>query len=351
MKRFLLILAALLIAGGVTITIRIGGQPAPEAAPPVIEGLPIEDAPADVDGPEGWSGVESLTITAAWAAQQPAFQLIHPDSGEPVWQDNANARVCQWETQAALIGGELPPNVPQEIGDCTSQGAATAIERMQSGGGIRGPPAEFREVSTMWLYGVGRVWIAQGRFGPGDGCSGAAIAQAARDYGVLPLDTPGLPSYSGATAREWGRKGPPEQFKAIAAQYRVKTVSRLRSAGDVRDAVCNDHGVTIASDWGTANSVMRVRDGRIVAVRHGRWMHQMCVDGYDGSVPGRRYYHITNSWGPNLHPQPIDGSPPGGFWVEEKEIEYIVAQGDTWAYSDFDGFPARLDVSPLRPGR
>lgn len=91
MKRLLLILAALLIAGGVTITIRIGGQPAPEAAPPVIEGLPIEDAPPDVTGPEGWSGAASLQITAAWAAQQPKFQLVHPDSGEPVWQDNASA--------------------------------------------------------------------------------------------------------------------------------------------------------------------------------------------------------------------------------------------------------------------
>jgi hypothetical protein len=169
MKRFLLILAALLIAGGVTITIRIGGQPAPEAAPPVIEGLPIEDAPPDVDGLEGWSGVESLQITAAWAAQQPAFQLIHPDSGEPVWQDNATARVCQWETQAALIGGEIPPNVPQEIGDCTSWGAKHAIERMQSGGGIRGPPAEFREVQR----GLMLAPAAEVEFGADFRCEGA----------------------------------------------------------------------------------------------------------------------------------------------------------------------------------
>ena len=79
-------------------------------------------------------------------------------------------------------------------------------------------------------------------------------------------------------------------------------------------------------------------------------MHQMCVDAYDGSSPsGARYFHVQNSWGPNAHPKPIDGSPPGGFWVTEAEIEYITAQGDSWAFSDFEGFPAALDLAPLRP--
>lgn len=350
-SKFWLVIAALVIAGGITVNIQIGGngKPAQDDPPQVLEGLPIEDVPPDANGPEGWSGPESLKVTSAWAAQQPKFELIHPDTGQPVWQDNANTRVVQWELQAALIGDEIPPNIPQEIGDCTSWGAKHAIERMQGAGMIRGPPTEFREVSSMWLYGAGRVWIAQGQFGRGDGCSGAAIAQAAREFGVLPLDAPGLPDYDGATAREWGRRGPPEQFKPIAALYRVKTVSLLETVDQVRDAICNGYGVTIASQWGTSNSAMRVKDGRIVAPRAGSWSHQMCVDGYDGSTGRAKYFHITNSWGPQAHPKPVDGSPPGGFWVEDKEIAWILRAGDTWAFSDFEGFPAKLDVSPLRP--
>jgi C1A family cysteine protease len=70
-------------------------------------------------------------------------------------------------------------------------------------------------------------------------------------------------------------------------------------------------------------------------------MHQMCVVGYDGSRgPAGRFY-ILNSWGAAAHPAPLADEPPGGFWVEAADMDYITRQGDSWAYSDFDGFPAQ----------
>ena len=50
---------------------------------------------------------------------------------------------------------------------------------------------------------------------------------------------------------------------------------------------------------------------------------------------------IENSWGSDLWSNQPDGAPPGGFWVSERDINRILGQDDSWAFSQFDGFPAQ----------
>jgi glutaredoxin len=65
----------------------------------------------------------------------------------------------------------------------------------------------------------------------------------------------------------------------------------------------------------------------------------MCVLGYDGTAnSGKKYFYVLNSWGPDAHPKPLQGEPPGGFWVTWEDLDRIVKQGDSWAFSSFDGF-------------
>lgn len=298
------------------------------------------------DRQEGWAGPESLKHTEAWAKLQPRFELTDPDSGTPVWQDNQRARRCQWEAVKSANRGVMPPNVPQPVGDCSSRGAAHAIERT-----IAAQSQTFRRVAPHWLYGAGRVWSARGIFRGGDGCNVAFMAQSARDYGILFQDDEGIPAYEARTIRAWGNSGPPESLKPIAAERCVRRVAKLITTADVRDAVCNDYGVATGGRWGTSdgNRGMYQRDGRWFARRDSSWAHVVCIDGYDGSAPSGPCYHITNSWGEQKFPQPIDGSPAGGYWVTEADIEFMVRDNDTWAFSDVDGFPARIDLSPLRP--
>ena len=52
-------------------------------------------------------------------------------------------------------------------------------------------------------------------------------------------------------------------------------------------------------------------------------------------------FYILNSWGPRTHGTDPAGGPPGGFWVKKSEIDYITRQGDSFAFSQFDGFPAQ----------
>lgn len=313
-----------------------------------VDALPIFEAPPDVVGFTGWQE-EKQPEVKAWAAQQDGFTLID-QAKKTVVQDNRRANVRNWEDIAHAAGGEFPPNVPQEIGDCTSWGAKHAAEVLIGKQTVRGPPGRFFEASSMFLYGAARVWIGKGVYAPGDGCSGAALARTVNEIGLVPIGTAGVPPYSGTVARRWGDSGPPASLREVAKQYRIKTVAALRTVDDVRDAVVNGYGVTVASPWGTKNSSMRVLDGRIVAKRDGRWMHQMAIVGYDGSAPsGREYFYVLNSWGPNAHPAPLQGEPLGGFWVQPEEVLFMLSMKDSWAFSDLDGFPARLDFGPLRP--
>ena len=351
--RFLLAITAFLAAGVLYALIGIQSRPvAPRQDLSNQEIMSRSDMPTltrRLDAAEeriehqGWLA-EALEPMRAWADAQPQFQIVDAN-GDAVNQDNAKQNVRLWLLEDLANGSRLP-QIAQLTGDCTSWGAANAIHATQAAQIAAGTPASFQRIFPPWIYGAGRVWVWKTRVVgplPAEGCSGAAVAQAAKDFGVLTwadAEAAGF-KYSGQLADDWGRNGPPASLKEIAAKHKVKTVANVQSIEQVRDAICNGYGVTEASLWGNPKKIYHTQDGRIVGKRSGVWGHQMCIDGYDGSVPGKVYFHIQNSWYPESHPSPIDGSPVCGFWVESDEIEYMLAAGDCWAYSDFEGFPAR----------
>jgi hypothetical protein len=324
--------------------------------PPMVfaEALPAADGDDDAQD-FGWAGPDAVADLAEWANAQPQFQLID-ETGSPVWQDNSSADVRLWQL-IAHSGGEYPSADHQLTGDCTAWGATHALMGTQGGQASRGDPIEVKRPSPLGLYAARvDVWAPQiggVRRLPAAGCTGAAVARMAQQFGVLFDDTPGLPSYSRAEADRWGRQGMPEQFRDIAARHKVRTVARITTVDEARDAICNYYGCTIASPWGNPRHQYKRQDGRWVAQRTGTWMHQMCIDGYDGRF-ATKYFHVTNSWPKSQHPAPIDDSPAGGFWITAAELAWILRHNDSWAFSDFQGFPARnreLDFSPLRPRR
>jgi hypothetical protein len=77
-----------------------------------------------------------------------------------------------------------------------------------------------------------------------------------------------------------------------------------------------------------------VADG--VAVHNCMALVGMC----GGSRPGG---FILNSWGGNAHTGPIGkgGHSPAGFWAEDDVVDQMLKQDDSWAFSAFQGFPAR----------
>ncbi|WP_146370008.1 hypothetical protein [Symmachiella macrocystis] len=283
---------------------------------------------------QGWAGPAAVRAARPLVAGMPTFRIVGAA------QDNQRANVRLWDYVKAINDGQHLPNTAQQVGDCVSWGAKNAVDYLQCVQIARGPPvSDFHPSFAPYFYGISRVLIGNGRIS-GDGSVGAWAAEGARRFGVLPADHPGVPEYDGRVARRWGRSGPPEEFVQFAQQFPVRTVAPVRSAADVRDAVCNGYPVTIASDWGGRMQPREV-DGRLVNEHRGTWNHQMCIIGYDGLTGSEPYYYVLNSWGAAAHGTPPDDAPPGGFWIREKDVEYIVAQGDSFAFSAFAGFPSQ----------
>jgi hypothetical protein len=328
-------IAWLLALGGLSLTVSVN--------------VTINHGPPVPEDELGWRP-DLVEEAAPIVAEMPQFLIVGADPS----QDNSRANVRLWDAAKRVTGGQHLPNYPQQVGDCVSFGAKNAIEYLQCvnladgidfalGGPIaRGPP-EFRPVYPPYIYGTSRVQIGGGRL-RGDGSVGAWAAAAVQQYGVLRSDAPGVPSYSGSVARDWGKSGPPRTLIDEAKRYPVKTVAPVRTPDETRDAIVNGYPVTIASSWGTRN--YDIRDGRRVARGDGSWAHQMCLIGYDGTA-SQPYWYCLNSWGPNAHPAPLQGEPPGGFWLNEASLKKILAARDSFAFSGFDGFPAALDFTVI----
>lgn len=288
----------------------------------------------------GWSAdAFELEETQQIVSSMVPFQLID-ENGTPISQDNRNANVRLWDAVIAVRGTHFV-NQPQQIGDCVSWGMKHAIEYLICVEMKTGPPGqnEFHEVFSPYLYGISRHQVGKDRIN-GDGSCMAWAVKGVAEYGVLRTNEQGVSAYNGTIARNWGRSGPPQKFIEIARQTLVKMSSPVRSANEVRDAICNGYPVPFgAGGIGFDRTVEK--HGRLVGQRSGSWSHAQCIIGYDGSG-SEPLFCVLNSWGPLAGGKsPIDNSPPGSYWIVERDMEFIARQGDTFAISNFEGFKAR----------
>ncbi len=287
--------------------------------------------PSPEDARFGWAGADvAAEAYEALESEFPKFFIAN--------QVNATdgKRVVLWDYAQKVLGSHIP-TFYQEVGDCVSQGASNAVEYLQTVEIARlKDPERYRPVFQPYIYGVSRVFIGKGRI-RGDGSVGVWAAQGVREYGVLASDEPGVPEYSGEVARSWGRSGPPDKFVAIGKKHLIQTIAKVTTYEQVRDAIVNGYPVTVASNRGFRMNGIADK-GKLWGSPYGQWAHQMCIIGVDDDK-ARPGCYIINSWGPNAHGKPVDDAPPGGFWVDADVITSMVKQGDSFAYSQFDGFP------------
>jgi hypothetical protein len=235
----------------------------------------------------------------------------------------------------------------QAIGDCVSFGAARAVDILRA---IQTANAEGQwvaETCTEAIYALSRVEIGKGRLGRSDGSYGAWGAKAVKEYGTLVRKEYGehdLTEYSGQKARSWGmpKAGLPDELEPPAREHLVRTISLVTTWEELRDSIASGYPVTIASDRGFNST--RDEDGFLKP--RGSWPHQMCVIGVDdnGDRPGAC---IDNSWGPHWVDGPKKhGQPDGSFWCDAEVLENdILRQQDSWAFSEYIGFPPKkLDL-------
>lgn len=226
--------------------------------------------------------------------------------------------------------------------NCGSFASKNAIEYVQFYPIVNGARDQWTRVFPPYLYGCGRVFVGQGKLGYGDGSFGSWQAEAVKQYGTIPIDAPNCPAYSGEVARKWGYEpGPPQEFVTVGKQHIVKSATPAKTWEELVVALTNGYPVTIASDVGFDMAP------RADGFNHysTSWAHCMCIIGVDDD-PGDPYAAILNSWGVQAF-GPIKDFKTGEMWpggtlrVRKKDIEIILSQGDSFAYSALEGFPAQ----------
>lgn len=288
----------------------------------------------------GWLGEEKAAQEfERLKANFRPFEIIgEKPSGKSMTE---GVRVCMWEGAQKAIGKHVR-TFRQEIGDCVSFGAATAVMYLTVMQMALGQNWEYHEVFQPFIYGTSRCDVG-GQHDYSDGSTGSWAAQAVNQYGVLFYDDKDVPAYAGSVAKKWGYSGPPKEFYPVAKDNPVKTTAKVTSFDQLVKAIGNGYPCTIASSVGfegDGNMQGKISGGKCWGVRGSSWMHQMAVIAVD-TVDSRPGAFIMNSWGANVWPEQPDGAPPGGFWADAKYMEDILGQGDSYAFSNFDGFPAQ----------
>jgi len=236
----------------------------------------------------------------------------------------------------------------QQIGSCVGHGYAGCADALAATEIVVHGEAEdwVGRVLEASIYAFSRV-EARGvtRAGTSDGSYGAAACKAVMKYGLLHYDVDyggtAFTEYSGLREKQWGDAGVPDALEPFAKKRRIKETTLIRNFGEYCKALGSGYPVSICSNVGFTFT----RDDQGFCKPKGQWGHCMAGIGKrHGKRPGGL---IWNSWGPNSNsgkhfpeamPSPFRGST---FWVDADVLDRMLGQGDSFALSNYDGFPPR----------
>lgn len=255
----------------------------------------------------------------------------------------------------------------QGIGDCVSWGfkhlvdyiQATEIHReindLSAIQGLKGDDLKeatekklygFQMSASEPIYGLSRVEVGGQRGSYSDGSVGAWAAKAIQQYGTLSykrlaeLGQGGV--YDAKRAKEWGAKGLPDALEPEAFKHVVGTTSLVTNFNDAAHLVENGYGIAVCSNVGFENGgrgSQTLRDEQGFASPRGRWNHCMFFNAVRYDRPG---LCLVNQWPPAAFAGPLAlNQPKNSFWVDEKVVNLMLGQRDSWTASGHRGYPLR----------
>jgi hypothetical protein len=337
---------AWIIAVGTTILatyfgVKIPALPNVPPMPPIVE--------RHMTGGQGWVDDPAAVQTALAQIQisqglPPYFgriarDAISSDDGKPVFM---------WEAEAKVLGSVIPSWDQGSVGCCVSFGWGRGVQDLMltqiAAGGDAWPG---HQVATEPIYGGSRVEIGNNRI-RGDGSVGAWAAQWVSKYGILfrrQYPNVDLSAYSQSLTRQWGRQGIPGALENVAKQHPVKTVALVQTSDELWAALGSGYPVPVCSNVGYEGTPPA--DG--VMSPSGTWGHCMVFRARYTSPTRGKCFVIQNSWGNYLKTPLVvtDATrgqvtlPEGCFAVTAASAQTMLAQGDSFAISSFQGFPAQ----------
>lgn len=232
-----------------------------------------------------------------------------------------------------LLEGRLISRDQGQWGSCVGNGAASAADLTTAAEIVIAKQPErwvARQAADATYVGSRDITGQRG----GQGSYGGAAAKFFLQWGSLHMvkysEQYDLTQYS---TRFCARNSLPEELKAKAAEHKFGTVALVKTKDECRQALQNGYGVFICSNQGFSSH----RDANGVSQPQGSWSHCMYIAAWR---PG--FFLIVNSWNNNWNSGGIypASQPWGSFWADENLVERrILSGGDSYAVSNFNGFP------------
>ena len=248
------------------------------------------------------------------------------------------------EVAEKLLGKKLPDYNQGQVGSCVGFGTTKAVEYVSLYEiGVLKDKEEFKTLAQEVTYGLSRVEIGGGKI-VGDGSIGAWAAKAVTQYGVVARGKYGdldLTAYNESQCRKLGKYGLNKDMESVAKQHPIKAFTKITNFQDACVALAQGYFILVCSGQGFKST----RDDAGFAAASGSWGHCQVASGYvkKGKYSPKNGIILDNSWGSNW----IKGGKPkfamndGAYLVEESVINKMLAEGDSFALSGFQGFPKR----------
>lgn len=203
----------------------------------------------------------------------------------------------------------------------------------------------FQMSSSEVIYGLSRVEIGGQRRSFSDGSRGPWGAQAIYKYGTISYrklkELGHGDKYDPRRAKEWGAYGLPDNLEPTAAQHKVETISLVTNFNDYAHLCESGYGTAICSNMGFENGPRGVtlRDAQGFATPRRNWSHCMFLAGVRYDRPGAL---CINQWPLGAFAGPLVlNQPKNSFWIDEKYVNEILAQRESWTASGHKGYPLR----------
>lgn len=240
----------------------------------------------------------------------------------------------------------------QLTGSCVGAGGGNAFQTLACIEAIAG---RINPCLIWWPLTYGRGRLDAGMRGQGEGSLGAAEAQAAKEDGLLTADYTGLPKFSINDGQftlteqiemQWS-DGAQISSAALAEsrQHLVKTVSQLDNPAQVASAIQNGYPVTIACGMFVNPNTPTIQgsgdDAVLIGQLNGQGGHQQSIQAFWAHPTLGNLYFLMNQWGQSVYDRDPAGGPLGGSWIKEVAMKYICDNGEVYAFSQWDGYPAQ----------
>lgn len=291
----------------------------------------------------GWAG--QRWADRAWqdiGASFPTFKVA-----AAAIPSSVGKTVRAWDVWRKVLNRDLT-RIVQETGDCVAASANDVAMTQQCVDILGGDREIFQQLLISFQYAHSRVVVGKNQLRGGDGSVGSWMAKTLTTAGVLSVEIPNVPDYSGKVSDRWGddrdyNRVTFRQFLPDAQPHTLDRSARVTDWQSLKDAVCNLNFGTIASNCGY--QMQPTGGAKGFHKPSGHWSHQLSILAISDEWVG-----LGNQWGDQHgHLVDLETSEPwpiGMLRVTRSDFEkyHFTKSAEVFVFSGVNGFVDNSDL-------